>query len=230
MAEKTYYLKWNVDEGSFLLDKRYKASDFCYSIRKLLITEDQAAEFADRIQAMYIDKSKIVNMNVLEFEFDKFFHVCKVCKTPTSHVQWAKRQGDWCWDCYQENIRENWKESRKKTIELERVDKMKDYIKTDQGRCDVVGLDTIKVNIDIQLRKHGKTRKDLAQALGSTEKAIVGMMNKNQSIKIEYLYTIAEWLFVPIDLLLKMPRGAAPLKKKNGIPISVYRQPMKTIK
>ena len=230
MAEKTYYLKWNVEEESFLLDKRYKASDFCYSIRKVLITEDQAAEFAERIQVKYIDKEKTLNMNVLEFEFDKFFHICKDCDAVTSHVHWVVRQKEWCMDCYQTHLRDAWKESFRANNEIKRVEQMKSYVKTDQGKCDVVGLKVIKSNIELQMLKQGKTQIDLSKTLGITEKAVSCMLNKNKSIKIEYLYAIAEWLFVPIDLLLKMPRGAAPLKKKHGIPIAVYRNRMKTVK
>lgn len=230
MAEKTYYLKWNIEEESFLLDKRYKASDFCYSIRKVMITEDQAAEFSYRIQTKYIDKQKTVNLNVLEFEFDKFFHICKDCGTVTSHVHWVDRQKKWCIDCYKIHLRDAWKESFKETQEERRVEQMKNYIKTDQGRCDVVGLKVIKANIEIEMLKQGKNHGDLARALGFTDKGVSCLLNKNKSIKIEYLYTIAEWLFIPIDLLLKMPRGTLPLKKKHGIPIAIYRQPMKTVR
>ena len=47
MKPKLYYLKWDIDNKSFLLDVAFRESDFVYGIKKQLVTEDQANEFAD---------------------------------------------------------------------------------------------------------------------------------------------------------------------------------------
>lgn len=121
-------------------------------------------------------------------------------------------------------------ENRRKVVEQERVMKMQAYVKTDQGKADIVGLKVIKDNVKVQLKKYHKTQKDLGEALGMTEESANKLLNKNTSMRIEHLYAIAEWLFVPIDLLLKAPRGSVPMRRKNNIPIVIYRKPMKMIK
>lgn len=228
--EKKYYLKWDVDNKSFLLDTSYRVSDFTYGIRQVLVTPEQAEQFSELISRKYLDRNKYIDMNVLEFEFDQFFLRCKDCGVATTKVDHVKRQGKLCYDCYQLAIRDNWKMARRETIERERVARMAEYIKTPQGRADILGAKAIKANIMIQLKLAGKSRGELAARLGRSDSSLSTMLNHGKSIRISDLFDICEWLFVPIDLLLKPPRGAAPLKKKNNIPVVIYKKPMKTVK
>lgn len=229
-APDKYYLKWDVEKASFMLDKSFHVDGFIYSIRKILITPEQAEQFAERITKKYLQKGKYIDMNVLEYEFDWFFHICKECGTATTHVDWVKRQEVWCYDCYHDRLEDKYRAGWRKHWERKRVERMKLYAKTEQGIADTVGLKAIKANVIIQMKKAGKTQADLAVVLGNTEENINKLLNANKSIKMEYLYKIAEWLFVPMDLLLKQPRGQAPLKRRNGIPVVMYRKIMKTIK
>jgi transcriptional regulator with XRE-family HTH domain len=59
--------------------------------------------------------------------------------------------------------------------------------------------------------------------------SVARMFNGNKSISAERLFKIAEWLLVPFDVLVKPPRGER-FKKKNGIPVHVYKNPIKRIK
>lgn len=228
--EPKYYLKWDVDKKSFALDVEYAFYELAYSIRNVLITMEQAKQFASRIEHRYLDRGKYVDMNVLEFEFDRFFMVCKTCGTATSKINLTRRQGQQCYDCYQTTLIGRRKEAFKAYWERQRVIKLQAYAKTDQGMADAVGLDAIRANIKIQLAKHGKTQTEMAKMLGVYVGSASTMLNTRKGIKIEYVYKIAEWLFIPVDLLLKMPRGARPLKRKNKIPINIYRKPMKIIR
>lgn len=228
--EKLYYLKWDIDNESFLLDVSYKNSDFVYGIRKHQITEFQANEFGDLMEKRYINKGKFLNLTILEYEFDKFFHICKDCGKVTSHTAWVKRQRNWCYDCYHGHLTEIYRESAKIVVERERIKRLQEYVKTNQGIADVIGAKVIKANVYVQMKIRNKTNKELAQVLGITEESASRLFHGRKSVKIEHLYKIAEWLFVPMDLLLKIPRGTLPLKKKHGIPIVIYRKPMKTIK
>jgi len=230
MKEKLYYLKWDIDNESFLLDVSYRSSDFVYGIRKVHITEFQANEFGAWIEKRYINKGKFINITILEYEFDKFFHICEDCGKATSHTTWVKRQRNWCYDCYHGHLNEIYREKAKIYIENERIKRLQEYVKTNQGIADVIGAKVIKANVYVQLKKHNKTQKELAQVLGLTEESVSRLFNNRKSVKIEYLYKIAEWLFVPMDLLLAVPRGTVPLKRKNGIPILIYHKPMKTVK
>lgn len=228
--EHKYYLKWDVDKRSFTLDVEYSHFEFAYSIRRVLITLEQAKQFANRIEYKYLDRDKHVDMNVLEFEFDRFFVLCKTCGVATSKVDLTKRQGKLCYDCYQIALVGRRKEAFKAYWERQRIIRLQTYAKTDQGIADAVGLDAIRANIKIQLAKHGKTQTDMAKMLGLYVGSVSTMLNTRKGIKIEYVYKVAEWLFVPVDLLLKMPRGVRPLKRKNKIPINIYRKPMKIIR
>lgn len=230
MKEKQYYLKWDIDNESFLLDVSYRNSDFVYGIRKVKITEIQANQFGERIERMYLDRGKFINLAILEYEFDKFFHICVDCGKATAHVTWVKRQKEWCYDCYHGHLSEIYKERAKIYIEKERIKRLQEYVKTNQGIADVIGAKAIKANVYVQMKIHNKTQKELAPVLGLTEESVSRLFNNRKSVKIEYLYKIAEWLIVPMDLLLKVPRGTVPLKRKNGIPILIYHKPMKTVK
>ena len=229
-SPKKYYLKWDIDQGSFLLDVSFRAEGFIYGIRQVLITPEQAEQFSELISRRYLDKNKYIDMNVLEFEFDRFFTKCTECGIVTSKVDRTTRQGNLCYDCYQLTIMDNWKQSRRATLERQRVQKLAIYAKTPQGLADIVGARVIKSNILIQLKKAGKTQGQLAEAIGMREDSLSTMLTYGKSVRIEELFKISEWLFVPIDLLLKQPRGLAPLKKKNNIPVIIYRKPMRTIK
>ena len=228
-AVKKYYLKWNIEEQEFLLDASYLASNLTYGIRQVLVTPEQAELFSEIIEDRYISRKKYIDMNLLEFEFDKQFHICK-CGIATHHSKWAKRYGKECYECYLLSMSARFSESRKKVVERDRIIRLQKYIKTEQGRADIIGLKAIKVNIQIQLKKHNKTQTELAGVLGIGIDAVSDMLNKNKSIRIEYLYKICEWLFVPMDLMLKVPRGTLPLKKKHNIPIAVYHKPIKIIR
>lgn len=228
--ESRYYLKWDIENKSFLLDTEYVRNGLAYSVKRTLITQEQAGQFAERIEDRYLNRKKYIDMNVLEFEFERFFKICKKCGTATSKIVWARRQKDLCFSCYQDALVERRKEGFRRYIERRRVIRLQNYAKTDQGIADAVGVPAIKANIKIQLKKHGKTQSDLCKVLGTYDGTVSKMLNGNKSIKIEYIYKIAEWLFVPIDQLLKMPRGSRPLRRKNKIPINIYRNKMRYVR
>ena len=238
MRDKLYYLKYNVESGAFQFELKYATStktnrlteDMFYGIRKVLITEEQGNQFYDKINLLYLSKGKEINLNILEYEFSRQFYICKTCGKPTHMNDHAKRYTHYCYECYVLRMTEMYKESRAIVEERERVIKMQEYVKTIQGRCDCLGLKIIRSNIIIQLKKNSKTQTELAVALGVTDTSCHRILYSNKSIKVEYLYKISEFLLIPIDLLLKSPRGLAPLKKKNNIPIIMYRKSMKSIK
>ena len=230
MKPKLFYLKYSIETHEWLLDVKYSTENFCYGIRKHLITQYQAELFVERIDKLYIKKNKDVNLNILEFEFDNSFHICYTCGKATYHDDWYPRYKTHCYEHYLEVMTEMYKISRAKVIERERLENLKEYLKTEQGKADLIGLQVLRSNIIIQLRKHSKTQTELAVALGVTDTSCHRILYDNLSIKVEYLYKISEFLLIPIDLLLKSPRGLAPLKKKNNIPICVYRKPMRSIK
>ena len=207
MKTKLYYLKWDIDTKSFLLDVSFRESDFVYGIKKELVTQDQANEFADLMEKRYTAKGKELNLTFLEYEFGKFFHVCVDCGTATTHTEWVVRQRNWCYECYHGHLSEMYSIRSKEVMERERIKRMKEYIKTKQGKADILGAKGIKANIIVQLKIHSKTQKDLAERLKMTEGNVSELLNRRKSIKIEYLYAIAEWLLVPIDLLIIAIRG-----------------------
>lgn len=227
--ESKYFLKWDVENKSFLLDPDYAKNGLAYSIARTQITPAQAAQFAERVEERYFNRNKYVDMNVLEFEFKRFFKVCK-CGAATSRVDWVIRQKDLCFSCYQAQIPIRRAAATRAYAERMRIKRLQQYAKTDQGIADAVGVPAIKANIKIQLAKHGKTQAELGKHLGLYDGTISKILNGNKSIRIEYIYKIAEWLFVPIDLLLKMPRGSRPLRKKYKIPINIYRGKMRYVR
>ena len=230
MRPKLYYLKYSVDTHEWLLDVKFRTENFYYGIRKHLITPDQADLFVERIDKLYIKKNKDINLNILEFEFEKSFHICYTCGKATYYTDWYSRYKTHCYEHYLEVMTEMYKISRAKVIERERLENLKEYLKTTQGLADKIGLKIIRSNIIIQLKKHSKTQTELSECLNVTSTSCHRILYDNKSIKIEYLYKISEYLMIPIELLLKAPRGMNPLKKKHNIPICMYHSKRKTIK
>jgi hypothetical protein len=221
--DNLYYLKWDLENKSFLLDTQSTLNGFDYCIKKQLITQEQAVKFGEKIEYKYLNRNRYIDMNVLEFEFERFFIICKKCKTATAKPDWARRQGDLCYDCYRAGLSDKYKALWKKYWERRRLERLQIYAKTDQGIADSVGASAIRANIKIQLIKAGKTQNDLAAMLGTRPGNVSKMFLNNKTLKIEIIYKVAEWLFIPIDLLLKRPRGANKVKRKNKIPINIYR-------
>lgn len=227
--DNLYYLKWDLENESFLLDVDFRVSDFAYSIKRQLITQDQAVKYGEKIEYKYLNRNRYIDLNVLEFEFERFFVVCKKCGVATAKPDWLRRQGDLCFVCYQAGLTDKRKQAWAKYWERKRIEKLQIYAKTDQGIADSIGVNAIRANIKIQLAKAGKTQTDLANMLKMKPSNVSLMLSTNKTMKIEYIYKISEWLFVPVDLLMKRPRGMDRLKRKNKIPINIYRKSMKRI-
>ena len=213
---KRYYIKYDLENESFLLDVSFPKDELIYGIRKVLVTPRQAELYVDRIEQLYLSKNKPVNLNILAYEFDVEFKVCD-CGTVTELENDAKRYGSLCRECYAIRVRERWKERFNKRVADEHAIKVKEYLKTDQGKADLIGARNIATNINIQLLKRSKTKKDLALYLGVTQANLSKILYENKSMKLETLYKVCEFLHTPIDLLLKKPRGFKALKKKSEL-------------
>jgi hypothetical protein len=169
----------------------------------------------------------LINLNVLEFEFDKYFHICCECKYVTEHPEWADRFGNRCYECYQDTLFEKRSIAIKKVARRKREEQLRLYVKTDIGQVDIAGVRIVWANIRIELLRNGRKLTELAKLLGVSDGLLNQMMYRDQTIKTATIYKIAEWLMTPFEIFVRLPRGTKPLKRKNGIPILIYHKRMK---
>jgi plasmid maintenance system antidote protein VapI len=218
-----YYLKFNVVEKKFALDTVFRAENDYYAIKNAPLTEAQAEEFVARIERKYISQSKPFEMNLLEAEFNLHFKICSECKVVITRKKWLKHHGSKCAACYSEVKGEIIAKKRRKVVAEKRTEALKEYVSTEQGVIDTVGAQMIFNNIKVQLLKKNKTQTELAELLEmSSPSSVTRMFHGNKSITADRLFKIAEWLRVPFDVLVKLPRGVK-VEKKNGVPVNVTK-------
>lgn len=233
MAKKDngkYYLKFNVETRKFALDKMYKTENNFYSIKKVLINESQADEFVSVMTKRYFEReskrNNVIGLTLLEAEFSKFFHVCEECGFVYSHSEYRKYFGKLCKKCNAAHRGEKTAERNRKKARQRKVEKIIEHMDTPQGKIDFVGAKIVYENIRKEMIKQGKDRAELADVIGVTQSRAYEMFYSNKTIQLERLYKISEWLFVPIENLVKPPRGYKP-PKKYGVPEHMYRNSIK---
>lgn len=214
---KLYFLKYDIEAGEIILDKSRRRA----SIRELLIvpykvSTRQGERLSERIGVDRLKRGRILFSHEVEYIFNRMFNVCKECGFVTDKVKSRKQWNGLCRSCFREYQEAQKIEFRDKRDYRRQIRKYKLHLNTLQGQIDSVPLELIEANVRLELKKQGKTVKSLSDGI-KLRQSKINEMFKGKTIKKEYLLEISEYLFVPVEKLLRIPRGAS-IPYKDGVP------------
>jgi len=217
MTPKRYFLKYNVAVGEIILDtsRKREATDELLVV-KSRITKLQAKTLKNQLGARQLIKGRKLFLSEVEEEFNKLFSVCKTCGFVTDRSKINKAWDGECKSCFRNTQEERKRENQANRDYLRQIRKYKLHLNTLQGQIDSVPVPLIVSNIQFEMKKQGKKFKDLADYLELSQPKLNEMLG-GKSIKKEYLLLVCEFLFVPLEKLLKRQRGFK-IPYKDGVP------------
>lgn len=217
MTAKRYFLKYNVAVGEIILDaSRKRVSVDELLVTKSRITKTQAETLKKRLETRQLIKGRKLFLSEVEEEFNKLFSVCKTCGFVTDRAKINKTWDGECRSCFRETQEVRKRENQANRDYLRQIRKYKLHLNTLQGQIDSVPVPLIVSNIQFEMKKQGKKFKDLADYLELPQSKLNEMFG-GKTIRKEYLLLVCEFLFVPVEKLLKRQRGFR-IPYKDGVP------------
>lgn len=214
---KFYWLKYDVDAGEIILDQsKKKVSSSELLVLQNKITEAQGGRLKKRLREREQFKKRKLFLNEVEYEFRRLFSICKRCGYVTDKAKINKAWHGLCKKCFkdyqEEKKREYWatKDYRKK------INRYKEYLKTEQGLIDSVPISVIESNVKMEVVRQGKTMREVARHLNLSDKQMTELF-KAKRIDAEILEAICEYLMTPIERMIRRHRGVR-IPKKDGVP------------
>lgn len=214
---KRFYLKYDISVGELILDPSRKRA----TINELLvvpnrITQTQGKTLKKRLETRQLIKGRKLFVPEVEEEFHKLFSVCKTCGFVTDRNRINKAWSGECKSCFRETQEARKRENQANRDYIRQIRKYKLHLKTLQGRIDSVPAPLIVSNINFEMKKQGKKWKDLADYLELSQPKLNEILG-GKTIRKEYLLLVCEFLFVPVEKLLKRQRGFK-IPYKDGVP------------
>lgn len=214
---KIFYIKWDVEEGVLILDQQKKK----VSQKELLVvpykvTKKQAERLKDRITDRFLYKKRNPFLSEIEHEFFKIFHVCNQCGRVTDKVDVNKAWGKLCKPCFRKYQAEKLKEYQANKDYRKKIRRLKEYLKTEQGKIDAVPLSVIESNVRMEVIRQGKTMREIARHLNISETKM-SLLFSAKKLSVDDLRAICEYLMTPMERMLRLPRGVS-VKRQDGVP------------
>ena len=214
---RLFYIKWDVEEGVLILDQQKKK----VSQKELLVvpykvTKKQAERLKERITDRFLYKKRNPFLNEIEHEFFRIFHVCKECGYVTDKEKVNKSWGKLCEFCFRKYQAEKLKEYQANKDYRKKIRRLKEYLKTDQGKIDAVPLSVIESNVRMEIIRQGKTMRELARHLNISETKM-SLLFSAKKLSVDDLLAICEYLMTPMERMLRLPRGVS-VKRQDGVP------------
>lgn len=217
---KRYYVKYNVAIGELILDSsKVKSNPEELLVVPHMIGSRQGKVLKERITNRFLYKRRKPFLQEIEHEFYKIFHVCKTCGHVTNKQgehKHQKRWGDECKKCYQKTRIRRRKEWEATKDHRKVIRRYKLHLNTLQGQIDAVPIEVIESNVRLEMKLQGKTPKEMAQFMGVSQSRFSEMF-RTVSIKKDYLLKMSEYLFVPVEKLIRRPRGVR-IPYVDGVP------------
>ena len=210
-----YFLKYYLATGELIFDKTpNRAHNDELLVVRYKITLSQGKRLENRLKIVHLRLGRILFLHEVEQEFYKMFHVCKTCGFVSDKVR--KEWNGECQKCFRHTQELKRIEYQRTKDYRKQIRKYKLHMKTLQGQIDSVPIALIESNVKLELKKQGKTIKNLADGL-CLRQSKINEIFANKTIKKEYLLEMAEFLFVPVEKFLRLQRGVR-IPYKDGVP------------
>ena len=214
---RLFFLKYDIGAGEIILDQsKAKMSHNEILVLPNRITERQGARLKERLTDRFLYKDRKPFVSEVEYEFGKIFSVCKSCGFVTDRDKTNKAWGGLCKKCFRKHQEEKKREYQANKDYRKKVRRLKEYIKTSQGRVDAVPIEVIESNIRMEVIRQNRTMRELAGHLNMSDKQM-SVLFENKRIDFDLLQAICEHLTTPMEQMLRLPRGFR-LKRQNGLP------------
>lgn len=214
---KLFYLKYDIGAGEIILDQsKAKMSHNEILVLPNRITERQGARLKERLTGRFLYKDRKPFVSEVEYEFGKIFSVCKSCGFVTDRDKTNKAWGGLCKKCFRKHQEEKKREYQANKDYRKKVRRLREYLKTEQGKIDAVPLSVIESNVRMEVIRQGKTMRELARHLNISETKM-SLLFSAKKLSVDDLRAICEYLMTPMERMLRLPRGVS-VKRQDGVP------------
>lgn len=215
---KRYFLKYNVASGTIVLDQsKIKKHYDELLVLPNRITKSQGKRLKDRITDRFLYRDRKAFINEVEYEFKEIFNICTGCGFVTDKDKTNKAWGRLCSQCFREEQANTRRRNQAAKDERRQLRRYRLHLQTIQGQIDAIPMEIIESNVRFEMRRQGKTMKNVAEAIGISNSAMSRLL-KNKFIDKDELQLISEYLFVPLEKFLRVPRGVRIPKTIDDIP------------